>query len=400
MPKPHRLLLTLPLLAATLACLGSAPNPSATAPLWEVTPFDFGGGTTYANGIFYVLTGSQELVALDELTGGTLWQIDADFARLSPDRSLLYAAFNDTCTAYNATTGALPRSPLATPGYLCDYDRRDDSNFNFTVADDQTLTASDAATGEPLWQTNLGLDQASVFLQPPASDPYITAENVLVHSKGYKSGDDNTSYLNLQAFAPQTGNLIWQLTDKYFGTAAIAGNLVFLVYSETGATVPNDNNSIPTPTGQFELVALDLRTGIELWHTTTDYSVNLYPVGNILYQCFDDRTFRWWDTTTGAQLGEKKLSDAGSSCPNATTENLYVANDVWLTTGSRTSPDAGLSFTGPYDGWVTAWQISSGKITWSTDIHEKEMIGVSALGQKVALVPWQTGYRGYLLQKP
>lgn len=398
--KINRFLFTLPLLAVTLACLGSAPNPSATKPLWEVTPFSFGGDAFYANGIFYILSGDAKLVALDEMTGSTLWQVDADWARLSADGTLIYAAFNDTCTAYDAATGTLPRSPFTPPAYLCDYGRRDDSNFTFTVAEDQTFTASDAATGETIWQTNLGLDQESVFLQPPASDPYIYRDQVLVHSLGFKTGNHNTSYLNLQVFNPQTGDPVWQLTDKAFGTAALQGDVIYATYSETGETIDRNDGTLPDPVGPFELVALDIRTGSELWHTTTDYSVNLYPVGNVLYECFDHQGFRGWDSATGALLGEYDLKNMSNSCPNATDENLYVANDVWLTTGSRTSPDAGLSFNGPYDGWITAWQISTDKVLWSTDIHEKSVIGVTALGSKVALVAWGEGYRGYLLQKP
>jgi outer membrane protein assembly factor BamB len=400
--KLNRVFIALPvLLLSILACICSgAPNPNETDPLWEVPTFNFGGWSDYANGIFYVLSDSNQLYAWDEMSGTTLWQVDAEQARLNVDKSLLYVWSNDQCIAYDATSGELVETLSSARNYLCDYGRRDDSNFNFTVADDQTLTAANAETGEMLWQTNLGLEQESVFLQPPAQDPYIYNEQVIVHSKGYKAGNHNTSYLNFQVLDPQTGETVWQVVDKFYGEARILGDLVVMIYSETGETVPNENNSIPTPVGTFELVAYDIRTGEEKWHTTTDYSVNIYLADNIVYECIDDRIFRWWDMSDGTLLGEKDLSGSTQSCPNGTDENLNIGDDIWLTTGSRTSPDAGLSFNGPYDGWVTAWQISTAKVDWSSEISEKSMVSISARGEKVVLIGWQGGYQAYLIDKP
>jgi outer membrane protein assembly factor BamB len=398
----NRVFIALPvLLLSVMACVCSgAPNPNETDPLWVVPEFDFGGWSDSANGIFYVLRADNQLLAWDEMTGATLWQIEAEQARLSTDKSLLYAGASDQCIAYNSTSGEVVETLSSARSYLCDTSRRDDSSFNFTVAEDQTLTATNAETGDTLWQTNLGLDLNSVFLQPPAQDPFLYNDQVIVYTTGYKLGDSNKSYLNFQVFDPQTGETVWQLIDKPYGEARISGDLVILIYSETGENVPNDANSIPTPVGTFELVARDVRTGEEKWHTTTDYSVNIYLADNIVYECIDDRIFRWWDMNDGTLLGEKDLSASTQSCPNGSTENLNIGDDIWLTTGYRTSPEAGLSFNGPYDGWVTAWQISTAKVDWSSEISEKSMVSISARGEKVVLVGWQGGYQAYLIDKP
>jgi outer membrane protein assembly factor BamB len=394
------------LLIFTFACglFGSSHQMGPTAqPVWEFASQgradSYAAYALYADGIFYVL--GAKLNALDEASGKVLWQAEADSYRLSEDQKLVYVSSGGKCTSLDAKSGK-KKALSAKQAYLCKTDRADDSPYDFAVSEAGAIIAAEASTGKALWAAPLGLSFSSIFSQPPGAEPYIRRGQLIAHTLTFQE-DHNVSYLNFQALDPSSGKLRWEMTGKPAGMAVISGDAVILAYQERFKAEPTTSaHPVPVPTGSFQLAVRDLATGKERWHVVTDYSDGYYVRGNLLYQC-REANWRWFDMQTGKLVGEQKSvgTTYTYSCPSTDKPGFptaELADDIWLLRGTRTSADNTNIETPIYDGWYTAFQISTGKALWSTKIIIHDKPYMAALGKSMVLLIEEDKLRAYRLK--
>jgi outer membrane protein assembly factor BamB len=214
-----------------------------------------------------------------------------------------------------------------------------------TSCNPDQLIATQAFTGEILWQVPLNLppevSSSSIFPQPPEWDDDLLVRNgrVLVHTTSFKEGDEQPGYFNFQAFDALTGSVVWQVVGQAHGTVIYDETRVYLIYTD-------------------EFVDYD---------AFGDLTIPLHIHAH--------------DLSTGQELGTQTLA-----LPAASGGCLLLNN-----------PATNLLGNVPYDTWLNAYSLETGKPLWSTEILLENPISIAALGQDTILLSWGGQLRAYAI---
>lgn len=404
--RQHSLLVGIAFLILTLACSLTAKTAGRRAdPLWEkpLQPAPFPHNPIYADGLFFALDESNTLFAWEENTGKTVWQTPALRFRLNADRtSLLVQQPDQTCARLALSNGALLETLPNELGHICRPDLKNDTDTLYTFRDPDQLIATHALTGEVLWQVPLNLppevSSSSIFPQPPEWDDDLLARNgrVLVHTTSFKEGDDQHGYFNFQAFDALTGSVVWQVVGQAHGTVIYDETRVYLIYTDEFV----DYDAFGDLTIPLHIHAHDLSTGQELWQGEW-IGLNFYHLSDgVLYSCQKGQ-WRWLDAATGQELGKQTLA-----LPAATGGCLLLNNPATNLLGRQVafqiSREVSQGYTFelgnvPYDTWLNAYSLETGKPLWSTEILLENPISIAALGQDTILLWWDGQLRAYAI---
>lgn len=223
----------------------------------------------------------------------------------------------------------------------------------YVGADNDSVYALNANTGDQLWSYYTGGDQTS---SPAVANGVV-----------YVGGGDNTLY----ALNASTGAKLWSYTagDEVQSSPAVANGVVYI--------------------GSFDgnLYALNASTGAKLWVYSTGGQVASSPAvaNGVVYVGSNDHNVYALNATTGAKLWSFATGDGivfsspavanGMVYIGSIDHNIYALNaatgtKLWsYTTGDRvdTSPAVanGVVYVGGSDGNVYALNASTGAKLWS-----------------------------------
>ena len=220
------------------------------------------------------------------------------------------------------------------------------------------LFAIDAATGHQLWQVDLG--------GGGITDPAVAKGTVYVGTMLHSS---------VVAVEAGTGVLKWErfLGGSVFGSPAVVGGVVYI-----GS---NDGN----------LYALNADTGAQLWASPfTGAPDDPAVASGVVYVGGNDRQLYAFNAATGAQLWSVELEDIVESTPTVVDGVVYVGSSnmppydvyaidavsgaiLWTTVVSgqvNSSPAVvnGSVYVNTFDGYLWAFEASTGKLKWSVRV--------------------------------
>jgi polyvinyl alcohol dehydrogenase (cytochrome) len=384
--------------AATDASIG-AGEVAALAPTWSLDGVKGVSGTpVVADGTVYVGDWTSHVRALDAATGEERWAHDLE-------------------SSYVGGSVAL------------------DGDHAYVGTFDSRIVALDRATGEPAWETDIDpYPKAVVFGSP------VVADGLVVTGVGsfevFVPSDPPTFRGTVVALDAATGDEAWRfhVTDEAAGEGA--GVSVWsspavdlergVLYIGTGQAY-----SLPAPARSDSLVALDLRTGEEVWHrqfTAGDaWSValpsgldadvgampNLFTVDGADAVGVGDKagTYRALDRDSGEVLWEALLTEGGlqggvmASAAVADGTVFVASNDasqdadlvaldadtgseVWRAgveahvTGPVTWAD-GVLYLADDSGRIAAYDAADGARLWAHDVASPAAGGISVAGGTV-----------------
>jgi outer membrane protein assembly factor BamB len=196
--------------------------------LWHVTTWRFSGVAVWtapelADGVLYVATGADDIIALRASDGASLWRYAAPGATASPMAVMGGKVFvSDAAgmvTALQARTGSvLWRRQL---GQLCEGLPPPTGilyicGVRFTPDDPlfATLTAIDATTGATIWSRGFGVAGKNPLVEVPDRAALI-AGTLYVGSHQYMGGFPIVPPGALSALDPQTGATLWSYPTDY-----------------------------------------------------------------------------------------------------------------------------------------------------------------------------------------
>jgi outer membrane protein assembly factor BamB len=309
----------------------SALDPSLAPPLAAIWSFHPSLGLTIsypliAGGRVYFAYGSnvsgstEQLIAVDEHTGATIWgPVDLGVYRLAGqayDGGRIFTADStggvrsfDAATGAPGWTTALSSSSVAQPtayrGLLY-------------VATDEALTALDEGTGKVTWAAPL----SNVLPTTPA----VSDDGVFV----------SAACGELSAFDRSTGALLWHhlsTCGEFAGLPMVFDGRVYLLESD-----PEQTDMFDVGTGgllatlpcfiapafdegqaycnqRTPLEAIDLTTGAQAWSFSGDRQLNLGPfaAAGTVYVASDTGMMFGVDQATGAQVWSTEVDDLGAS---------------------------------------------------------------------------------------
>jgi outer membrane protein assembly factor BamB len=178
---------------------------------WRTTTTAGGrtGDAAVLDGMAYVGSETGELTAVDAATGKIVWQVDTGNQRnasaVVADGIVYVGAGSPTgsLSAYDAETGVLRwqrDEPMITPSVA--------NGVGYSVSDEGTVYAFDAASGEELWRVQVG-----IYVSPVA----IAGDVIYVASEGGGA---------VYALDAATGNELWRVTvdgDPFVQAAVVDG---------------------------------------------------------------------------------------------------------------------------------------------------------------------------------
>ena len=322
----------------------SVIDPSLAPPLEPIWSFDpaLGVNISYpliAAGRVYFVYGSttsgstQQLVAVDEHTGATIWgPVDLGtygLAGQAYDGEQVFTAGGQVVRAFNAATGALSWTqslpgaqsagiPTAYRGLVY-------------VAGDGVLTALDEATGNMRWTASLDGNGTT--------SPAVTDDGVFV-ALGCQ---DN------YAFDRSTGALSWHHLAECTGLGAVPMVFGGRVYVTEIEPTPQHTDVFDARNGgllgtlscynfsafdngraycvyQTQLLAFDLTTGAQTWTFSGDKQLNLVPLaaGGMVYVPSNTGKMFAVDESAGSLGGSSEADGLGAAGPTAAGEGVLL----------------------------------------------------------------------------
>ncbi|HET6949720.1 MAG TPA: PQQ-binding-like beta-propeller repeat protein, partial [Acidimicrobiales bacterium] len=327
-------------------------------PLWDVDGIRGVTGTpVVAEGVVYVGDWTGHVRALDAATGEERWAYDLDG---------------------NWVGGSLVV----------------DGDLVYVGTFDARVVALDRATGEPVWETAIGDHPKAVVFGSP-----VVAEGLVVIGVGsfevFVPGDPPTFRGHIVALDAATGEEAW----RFWVTAgdATEGPGVSIwsspaIDAERGVLYIGTGQAyaLPAPPRSDALLALDLRTGAEVWSTQftagdawtiaepsgLDADVgampNLFDAGGTDAVGVGDKagTYRALDRDTGEILWERKLTAGGlqggvMASAAVAGGTIYVASNAESQNADLVALDAA---TGDEVWRVGVGAHITGPVTWANDV--------------------------------
>ena len=259
---------------------------------------------------------------------------------------------------------------------------------------DARVVALDRASGTPVWETPIGDHPKAVIFGSP-----VVAGDLVVTGVGsfevFAPGDPPTFRGHVVALDAATGAEVWRFWLTAGDATEAAGVSIWsspAIDEERGVLYVGTGQAyaLPAPPRSDALLALDLRTGAEVW--TTQFTAgdawtithptgldadvgampNLFSVGDVDAVGVGDKagTYRALDRDTGEILWERPLTAGGTQ--GGVMASAAVARGTVYVTSNDASRDADLvalaTATGeerwrvPVDAHVT------GPVTWANDV--------------------------------
>jgi polyvinyl alcohol dehydrogenase (cytochrome) len=336
-----------------------APDTVAgLAPAWEVRGLRGVSGTPLvAGGVVYFGDWTGHVRALDAATGRELWA-------------------QDTASNYIGGSPAL------------------DGDRLFVGTFDARVVALDRDTGEPLWETAIGDHPKAVIFGSP-----VVAGGLVVAGVGsfevFVPGDPPTFRGHVVALDAETGAEAWRFWLTRGDATEAAGVSIWsspAVDEERGVLYVGTGQAYahPAPPRSDALLALDLRTGAEVWTTQftsgdawtitqptgLDADVgaipNLFRVGDVHAVGVGDKAgvYRALDRDTGEILWERPLTRGGTQ--GGVMASAAVAGGTVFVTSNDASRDADMVAIDADTG-EEVWRVGvgahvTGPVTWANGV--------------------------------
>ena len=282
--------------------------------LWSES-FDvaFTAGPTYRNGILVLGTNDGELLALDSMTGDTIWMSEVTSEVLAPvaikDESIFVRSVDGNLMSYSTIDGSVnwtsshdvPRLSLrgtSAPVVI--------SNAVICGFDDGKVTAYDLIDGALLWETMLTPPGGRTEIEKVID---IDAPIVVVGNELYAGSYQGA----LAALALESGDIIWLTEASIYSGMAVSDDAVFV--SQADGTV----------------MALSRFTGREIWKK--ENLLNRYPtapavVGNSIVIGDLEGYLHWLNKESGETQQRISIgSDKISSAPIVVDDTVVVQTD-------------------------------------------------------------------------
>jgi polyvinyl alcohol dehydrogenase (cytochrome) len=349
-------------LANTRAMTGEtalAPdNVAGLAPAWDVRGLRGVSGTPLvAGGVVYFGDWTSHVRAVDAATGHEVWA-------------------QDLASNYIGGSPALDGDRL----YAGTFDAR--------------VVALDRETGEPLWETAIGDHPKAVIFGSP-----VVAGGLVVAGVGsfevFVPGDPPTFRGHVVALDAETGAEAWRFWLTKGDATEAAGVSIWsspAVDEERGVLYIGTGQAYaqPAPPRSDALLALDLRTGAEVW--TTQFTAgdawtitqptgldadvgaipNLFRVGDVDAVGVGDKagTYRALDRDTGEVLWERPLTPGGTQ--GGVMASAAVAGGTVYVTSNDASRDADMVAVDADTG-EEVWRVEvgahvTGPVTWANGV--------------------------------
>lgn len=290
-------------------------------PAGELNPTASGGGLAVEGGRLYVASAYAMLVALDAATGRELWRQNFDAPLTGPpavqgDRVFI-AASDSTLWALDAATGRIDWSIAATESITALA-----RGAAPAVAGDLVVMPSKAGELTAVRRSNGGIAWTSVVTGRRTGAAYatisaITGDPVIDGARVYAANHQG----RLVALEARTGAEIWTAREAAVGPVWPVGGAVFLV---------NDQN---------RLIRLDAASGNPVWsvelphfrpvrreRNRTAIFAQYGPVlaGGRIWVASDEGRLRGFDPVSGAQVAELPVPGGAASAPVVAGLTMYV----------------------------------------------------------------------------
>jgi outer membrane protein assembly factor BamB len=257
-------------------------------PMWSFRAADGVGGPLVADGRVHVFDGTGIAHALNVADGVEVWASDQPvdgptYATRVGDHMIVGTATGDVVAidlesgarawqAQVSGSGAGVHSPSAGDGLVV------------AVADDGSFASFDASTGESRWQINIG-------------DGTAVGTPVVANGVAYLGSASGSDTASLIAFDAATGRELWRIHEPFFSPSIVDG-VAYL--GSSGGTV----------------AAVDLATRSELWRIQRDGIVRPPAIaGDMAFLPADgERRVVALDRRTGAELWSYDLGGPNDCC--------------------------------------------------------------------------------------
>lgn len=218
-----------------------------------------------AEGLVYVGTGDNLILALDAETGDLVWQFEAEHSVWSTpayaDGVLYVGSLDKNIYAIDAVEGPNEENkpkwerPL---GGSVSGSIAIGEDLIYVGSFDKQLHALDKETGEIKWEVPQGGAPDWIWASPALEGDTV----VFVDKKG-----------NVFAVEAESGRSLWdaQIGGDVVGSPVVSNGVVFVVSA-------GQLNNVDDPIRRGALVALDLQTGEELWREETSAPIYTTPV--------------------------------------------------------------------------------------------------------------------------